>query len=144
MHVVNQQQVLQILLHYLLLSWQADCTSGAAMLASHNKMWWATPAKKCWHAYFSLPSSVRIKQPILQGSLCCVLSIPQTVVIPWVLGFFLGDLFFLNWSSYSWRVGCLIDAKGMDNKNIHMLLWSNYCWNNKTNFSFRAWSTMAN
>lgn len=48
--------------HYLLLSWQAHSTSGAATLASHNKMWWATLDRKCWHAYFSLPPSVRIKQ----------------------------------------------------------------------------------
>ena len=31
-------------------------------VASHNKMWWATLDRKCWHAYFSLPPSVRIKQ----------------------------------------------------------------------------------
>lgn len=62
--------------HYLLLSWQAHSTSGAATLASHNKMWWATLDRKCWHAYFSLPPSVRIKQdffffPLSEVSLLC-------------------------------------------------------------------------
>lgn len=55
--------------HYLLLSWQAHSTSGAATLASHNKMWWATLDRKCWHAYFSLPPSVRIKQDFFFFSL---------------------------------------------------------------------------
>lgn len=84
--------------HYLLLSWQAHSTSGAATLASHNKMWWATLDRKCWHAYFSLPPSVRIKQDFFffpsQKFLCCVFRIPRS------------DFLFLNWSSYGWEVGC--------------------------------------
>lgn len=84
--------------HYLLLSWQAHSTSGAAVLASHNKM--SHSNKKCWQAYFFLPLSVQEKkQPFSAKLLCCIFSLLKYFCGCWI---FLGGRFRLFKLIHKW------------------------------------------
>lgn len=80
--------------HYLLLSWQAHSTSGTAMLASHNKMWWTTLTKSAdTLTSLSLRQS-REKSLLLQSYFVVFLVFLSCIFVG--AGFLLGRFFLFN------------------------------------------------